>query len=534
MRCTACQYPLWNIRPPAPGANAARHCPECGAPFKPSDFEFVLNSVRFCCPHCNQEYYGTGDKGHLVPPEFDCVKCAKRISMDEMVLAPTEGVSEQQTQVELNPWLGRKRWRTSAAWFKTIWMSLFSPVRLARITPADSSIWQALWFGWRTNFLYSLLGFAPFMLLPLFGVFGASAVMPAPGGGPGAGAVASVIAGLAASLVGWAVIILLALGAWGLSAHAILRLTGQTRHPLGRTMQTLFYASGANIASGVPCIGTYAAPIGWGWSAVSGALMLRETQGVKGVRASFAAATGPAIAMIIIVGAVFAFVFGAMRMSTSVVRSMGPGALVDARETYFTTNGRWPAHPVELLGMGAGGGVAGFNFTAMRQGSVTDGSTLGAGGHNLQFGFPTAGAARTAAIAAAVAEIPTGATAHRVGDIVFLDVFSAGPPSGAVEPRWMMIVHADPASNPPPRTIEVFLSDGAALSLSAAEFPEALAAENAAREARGLVPVPDPATILGPAPVPVVPFTPGDPDAEYVDDSETGDAPPDAPPPATP
>ena len=37
MFCKSCNYPLWNIN--------TRQCPECGAPFKPSDFQFALNEV---------------------------------------------------------------------------------------------------------------------------------------------------------------------------------------------------------------------------------------------------------------------------------------------------------------------------------------------------------------------------------------------------------------------------------------------------------------------------------------------------------
>lgn len=65
MRCKKCDYRLWNL--------PSRVCPECGQPFRPSEFEFPVNSVQFRCPHCNQSYYGTGEKGHLVPIEFECV-----------------------------------------------------------------------------------------------------------------------------------------------------------------------------------------------------------------------------------------------------------------------------------------------------------------------------------------------------------------------------------------------------------------------------------------------------------------------------
>ena len=59
MHCRNCEYALWNL--------TTRECPECGTAFRPSEYEFVPQSVRFCCPHCDHPYYGTGEKGHIEP-----------------------------------------------------------------------------------------------------------------------------------------------------------------------------------------------------------------------------------------------------------------------------------------------------------------------------------------------------------------------------------------------------------------------------------------------------------------------------------
>src|SRR5574341_95612 len=121
MFCKQCGYRLWNLR--------SRICPECGTAFRPSEFEFVGNAVQFCCPHCGQDYYGTGASGHLVPIEFDCVKCGRHIHMDEMVVLPTSGVEEEQTKVEHMPWLDPSRGWVKA-WLSTIGMALVRPMRL--------------------------------------------------------------------------------------------------------------------------------------------------------------------------------------------------------------------------------------------------------------------------------------------------------------------------------------------------------------------------------------------------------------------
>src|SRR5688572_3956647 len=118
MRCKTCDYPLWNLK--------ARQCPECGRAFVPSEFEFVLNSVRFCCQHCDQAYYGTGPRGELVPADFVCVACGQRTRMDDMVLRPAQGVEEKQTQVLKMPWLERAQRGRISAWFSTLGMAMAS------------------------------------------------------------------------------------------------------------------------------------------------------------------------------------------------------------------------------------------------------------------------------------------------------------------------------------------------------------------------------------------------------------------------
>ena len=97
MRCRNCDYPLWNLK--------ARECPECGASFRPSEFEFVAQSVRFCCPHCDQEYFGTDERGHLRPVEFNCTKCATRVEMDAMVLRPADTQNDSSTKLGEVPWI---------------------------------------------------------------------------------------------------------------------------------------------------------------------------------------------------------------------------------------------------------------------------------------------------------------------------------------------------------------------------------------------------------------------------------------------
>ena len=131
MRCTTCDYPLWNLK--------ARQCPECGSTFAPDEYDFRPGTVRFCCPHCNQAYYGTDQRGHLEPTCFDCVSCGRPVSMNEMVLLPAEGFVEKHTMAAVNPWLERHRVGWWRSWFRSVGHALASPGQVMRGTPVQSS-----------------------------------------------------------------------------------------------------------------------------------------------------------------------------------------------------------------------------------------------------------------------------------------------------------------------------------------------------------------------------------------------------------
>jgi hypothetical protein len=135
MYCKSCEYPLWNIAPPRDGG--PRHCPECGVPFKPSDFRFAANAVRFCCPTCNLAYYGTTADGHLEPATFTCVQCATICDMDQMVLLPGFGVPEQVTRGGTINWQDPTRRRGPlrfiSTWIATCSMVAFTPYRFGEL-----------------------------------------------------------------------------------------------------------------------------------------------------------------------------------------------------------------------------------------------------------------------------------------------------------------------------------------------------------------------------------------------------------------
>ena len=261
MRCRECDYALWNLK--------TRQCPECGSQFAPDEFDFRPNSVRFCCPHCDQAYYGTDARGHLEPSAFACVTCGRHLSMDDMVLLPAEGLEEPQTQAAVNRWLERHRTGRFKSWCSTIGQSLISPGQLMKGTPVESSMKQAWWFLTVTIVATMAVSFIPAACLTVGFPFMFSASGSAPAGGPGPGVLAGIMTGMTVvTLVVVISLTLLFVLVWGLATHGILNIGGRGHETVRRTFQALCYSSGAYVPSVIPCLGGYVGPIWWVVSAV--------------------------------------------------------------------------------------------------------------------------------------------------------------------------------------------------------------------------------------------------------------------------
>ncbi len=276
MWCKTCDYQLWNIK--------ARRCPECGTPFAVSDYEFVPNSVKFCCPHCGQDYYGTGPRGHLDPPAFDCVSCSQPVTMDEMVLLPAEGLDAEQTRVFRTPWLQRKTNGWFGSWWSTVKMALFSPTKLMHgLAPAPQP-GEAIRFAVATYLFMMAVGAAIFTIIGLLGGMFA-------GSTPGdAMLLPMLVMGLYAAGLLIAVLITASL------AHLVLRITGGTAHGFGRTIEAACYAAGVSVLILTGC-GTH---LFWPWWLISATLMLRQGQRVHGARAALSLLALPILLIVAI------------------------------------------------------------------------------------------------------------------------------------------------------------------------------------------------------------------------------------------
>jgi hypothetical protein len=287
MQCQSCGYPLWNLE--------ARACPECGEPFAPSDFTFMANAVRFCCPHCDQAYYGTGVQGHLTPRSFACVDCGTAIDMDQTIVRPREDVDlPANTVVEDMPWLDRRDRSFFHRLFATIGFGMTNPFRVMRATPSGSSLASAFGFVLIVQLLGLLLG----IVLPVAGLM----LLQAP-------SFMNIAMGTALGLSIAVIVLWVLILVWGAVAHLVLRISGGTAHSIGRTYQAICYSFAPCILIAVPCLGPYM--MSWlttVWWIICAILMVYEGQKVSGWRAACAVLLVPAVILIAFIAAYVAFI----------------------------------------------------------------------------------------------------------------------------------------------------------------------------------------------------------------------------------
>jgi hypothetical protein len=485
MRCEECDYPLWNL--------TARQCPECGKPFRPGEYEFVRNSVQFCCPHCDQGYYGTGPRGHLSPSEFDCVNCHKRIAMDGMVLRPTSGVSEVQTRVERMPWLERAAFGRIRAWFAMIGLGMVGPHRLAKSMPADDRPGQA----WLYAFVTWALILAAGAVVPL----GVISVIQLIQGDPDDALRIGIVS--MSFLVGSVLVTAAVIAVWGLVTHAMLRITGGCNGPLSRTFTALCYASGPGVIMAAPCIGPYCFSwIAAVWWIVSAVLLVTMLQRVHGGRAAAAVLILPGTVTVIAVLAYFGWIFYFMTAGfPGAAAGVVPPGGINTAETLIMTNqlrnnaeangNQWVDHGARLV-VDDNFGIE--NYILRESETLT--SSIAVGDTTLSLFITLTPNRQSLAVDAAANALPEDVVAHRVGDFVFT---YHGVDQVAGDPGlWIVVMTPDPDEGPHeslPNSVLVGCVDGTIKTYDGLELAAALEEQNTLRSAAGLGPLPDPTAI---------------------------------------
>jgi hypothetical protein len=468
VRCRACDYPLWGLD--------QRRCPECGAGFRPSQYEFTPNAVRFLCPHCRQQYFGTDERGHPRPRTFDCVSCGSRVDLDEMVLEPAEGVDARLTEAERNPWLEHERIGRARAWRRTWAMAAFRPGRLIEATPIDAPAGRAFAFGlwmWILTHLVAVAFVGLFMLLP--------ALL---GGGGGWGMLGAAAVMLAMILAGWAV----ASALWSALTHALLRLLGaRPRAGIGRTYAAIAYASAGLWLAAIPCVSAWTYPIGVGWWIVGASVMVVRGQAVGAVRGTLAV-VGPCL---LVLGSGVGLVVWAILGAVGSVP--GPAQpIASTLRGVAIVQGAPPDHAIDLLDRG---------LLPPEHFERTSGWPGAAGGADPPVGPTTPGrwlalpVPEREALARRIRDAtPPGGPAQRVGNLVLtywgVDLQSPQDPD-----LWLAIYSQHPhvaGDGPDPGWLVVIRADGAATRLPGADFGPSLSKQNRLRSRFGLPPLPDP------------------------------------------
>jgi hypothetical protein len=500
MRCKQCDYPLWNLK--------ARTCPECGRPFAPSEFGFVPNSVRFCCPACDQSYYGTGEGGHLVPAEFDCTSCGTHLRMDEMILRPASGVPEKHTRVDVVPWLERAKGSRIKAWLKTIGLGIIAPGRLMGALPSQPRAGAA--WGYAALTICAIM----FCFAGLAGFVGASLNI---GFGSGKDALEMLLVG-GMFAGGGVVLFLFALMLWGLATHVLLRIGRGTPHSIGRTYEALCYSIGSNAPIAVPCLGFYLIPVGALWWMANAVIMTIRRHEVSALRGCFAVLAPPVLVGVLATAAGFGGLWHLMSRLPEIMAEaqaeaeMGQAQIqLDAVLEYATEgDGSGPAHMIELL---VDDTLSSADFVLTDVVSQVTISTGTSGTHQFESRSETDVAdvpladttlerfpeipddRRGAVMEKILAVLPAGMIAHRVGDYVYtyhgMDLQAADPD------LWVLVVSPDPDINSGGYGGDVVVgrADGAVERLDLSFFPAELADQNAVRAAGGLPPLPDPMSV---------------------------------------
>lgn len=256
MRCTSCNYSLWNQ--PAPVEGGQRLCPECGAPYTVDRYAFAHGGVEFCCPKCSQVYYGTDEKGHLEPKEFNCVGCGEHLTMERCTVRPAAGVDEALAmRVEPLPWLQPSGAGLLAAWWRTTRACIGQPSRIAARSEVVGEQGAPLRFLFLTiAIVYSIsLAFGILFMVLVAGAFG--------GAGPAGLAPLPLLTMVLAMLVQSAIGAAVTVGTLAATAALIPRFVAGEQVNYQRMFAVLSFASASLVFMLIPFCGSLLGPIAW-------------------------------------------------------------------------------------------------------------------------------------------------------------------------------------------------------------------------------------------------------------------------------
>lgn len=292
MRCKTCDHTLWNQ--PAPREGEPRVCSECGTPYAAADFDFGRGKVRFCCPNCDTGYYGTSEKGHLEPAQFDCISCGTHLAMDRCIIRAHDMAREHEAmQSREIPWLEDGSLGWVRRWWRTSRLSMSNAPKLVPMLTRPPKIMRAASFL-LVNATIAMLAWTG---MSLFGLLGTRA--PA-GFGWDAMMLLTWFGAMIASVLG--MVLYAAIPAFLCS---FLTRKGE---PLGfaRAYEIAAYTSGALVVSILPCCGPLIGGVWWMAQIVQGFVSAFEGESwVKRCAAGLLAFFGYASGAIVLIMAAY-------------------------------------------------------------------------------------------------------------------------------------------------------------------------------------------------------------------------------------
>ena len=298
MHCRGCNYELWNLPP--------GDCPECGKAWRFEDFQFRREFVQFLCPHCDLSYSGAYIASLASPHAFTCTGCQSAIELGQMCARPAEGTDGSQAMQQEFVWSDRRqvgRWR---AFWRVIGYSLGTPSRIGNTMTQKRNLRGALWFSFLCLISTTLNLILFFLIGFLMATFRGSR-------GPSPFASATMFTTVLVLLV-FSVAVMLAhqlfFLVWGLITHALIRMTGRSRRPLGHTLSATQYCAGTFIICAVPICGFSFSLISLVWMTVAMVSALAALHKISRWRTAFAVLAPPVVMISVSVWFVYSTVVG--------------------------------------------------------------------------------------------------------------------------------------------------------------------------------------------------------------------------------
>ena len=234
--------------------------------------------MQFLCPNCDCAYPGEYIASLASPHAFTCTGCQSAIELSQMCARPAEGTDGSQAMQQEFVWSDRRqvgRWR---AFWRVIGYSLGTPSRIGNTMMQKRDLRGALWFSFLCLLFASfnwLVFISAGILIPIYIIGQRNSVF-------------TIVLIALAFFLGLMLALQLFLVVWGLITHALIRMTGRTRRPLGHTLSATQYCAGTFIVSAIPLCGFYFSLIGLVWMAVAMVSALAALHKISRWRTAFA------------------------------------------------------------------------------------------------------------------------------------------------------------------------------------------------------------------------------------------------------